>query len=103
MITSIRSFVELMVMTDSKSDSIKSNHDLNVIEESGQRKRNLHSISEEQVVLPDIANITKRKWFKSKRAIKRFLDDLDYNNQNISSYDITLMKKQEDKNYHDAA
>lgn len=103
MIPFIRSITELMVMTDSRSDVIQRKLDLNVAEESAQRKRYLHSINEEQVVLPDIPKRPRLNWFKSKKAIKRFFDDLDYNNQNISSYDLTLIKKQEEQDYHDAA
>ena len=103
MIPFIKSIEELMVITDSRSDTVPKKHGLHFTEESGQRKRYLHSISEEQIALPDIPKKNRLNWVKSKKAIKRFFDDLDYNNQNISTYDITLMKKQEQKNYHDAA
>ena len=92
-----------MAITNSRSDSIKRNIDLNVEGKSPQRKRYLHSITEEQVKLPKIDKVGRLNWIKSKKAIKKFFDDLDYNNQNISSYDLTLMKKQDKRDYYDAA
>ncbi len=103
MIPFIRSIAELMVITDSRSEVLQRKADLDLSKESDQRKSYLHSSSEEKIVLPNIPRKHTLNWVKSKKAIKRFFDDLDYNNQNISTYDITLMKKQEQKNYHDAA
>ena len=103
MIPLIRSIYELMVITNSSSDLVKRKPDLEVTEESGQSKRYLNPLSEEKVTLPNMHKENRLNWVKGKKAIKRFFDDLDYNNQNISSYDLTLIKKQEQRNYHDAA
>ena len=103
MITFIRNLAELMVIADSSSDIIKSNPDLNTSNASVQKSKYIELMSKEQISLPDITNETRSNWVKSKKAIKRFFEDLDYNNQNISSYDITMMSKQEYKDYHDAA
>ncbi len=103
MIPFIRSIEELKVMTDSRSEVVHRKHNRDIAEESGQRKRYLHSIREEKVGLPGIPNRNRLNWVKGKKAIIKFLDHLDYNNQNISSYEITLMKKQEQNQYHDAA
>ncbi len=103
MIPFIRSIAELMVITESSSDEIQRKHELDIMEESAQRKRYLHSVREEELALPNIPKTNRMNWVKSRNAIKRFFDDLDYNNQNISSYDLTLIKKQEQNDYHDAA
>ena len=103
MIPFIRSIKELMIMSNSREDLVQRKYDLNVNEESEKGKRYLHSIRANQLELPNIPKKTNLNWLKSKKAIKKFFDDLDYNNQNISSYDLTLMKKQEQKDYHEAA
>ncbi len=98
-----RSITELMVMTNSRSDLIKETHELNTRKESAQKNNSIAAVAQEQVVLPNITSDNRRTWIKSKQALKKFFDDLDYNNQNISSYDLTLIKKSEQKNYYDAA
>ena len=102
MIPFIRTTGELMVLTNSRSDSIKRKDDLNIKEEN-QSRSYLHSTTEEKVELPCIAKRDRLNWIKRKSAIKKFFDDLDYNNQNISSYELTLIKKQDQKDYYDAA
>ena len=103
MIPLIRSTTELMIMTNSRKDAVQTGNEIDVTEESGQRRTYLHSLKDDQVSLPLIPKTSRESWVKSKKAIKKFFDDLDYNNQNISSYELTLMKKQEQKDYHNAA
>lgn len=103
MIPFIRRIKELIIMTYSKSDLVQSKLEFKITEEVGQQRSFFNSISEEKIELPEIQKRDSQKWFRSKKAIKRFFDDLDYNNQNISSYDLTLIRKQEQKDYHDAA
>ena len=98
-----RSIAELMAMTNYRSDLMQEKYEPNARKESVQKNNSLNSITQELVVLPDISRGTRKNWVKSKKALKRFFDDLDYNNQNISSYDLTLIQKSEQKNYYDAA
>ena len=49
------------------------------------------------ISLPNITQLKRRKWVKSKEAVSKFFDELDYNNQIQSSYELTLLERQ--KNY----
>ena len=107
MIPFIRSLAELMVLTESRDNKRgdgQAKISINVTEDSGQRKRYLRSIVErKEIGLPDKPKITRRKWIKSKKAVSNFLDELDYNNQIQSSYDLTLLDSQDRRDNHDAA
>jgi len=106
MIPFIRSLSELMAITESR-DSEKYvseyNESLSSIVDSGQRKRYIKSLNKKEVDLPDLTKTIQRKWKKNKASISRFIDDLDYNNQIQSSYDLTLIERQNKSTQRDVA
>ena len=73
-----------------------------VAEDSAQRKRYLKS-KRQGVDLPSISNKKRSNWVKSKKAMSKFFDELDYNNQINSSYDLTLRGRQDNCHNRDAA
>ena len=93
MIPLMRSLSELIVITQSRDHYCKRNESNNEI----------NQLDKKAVWLPDLPSIKRRKWTKSKKAILRFFDELDYNNQIQPSYDLTLLKRQNDYDQHDAA
>ena len=106
MIPFIRSLSELMAITDSRecekhvsqyNDSYSSTVD------SGQRKRYIKSLEKKEVHLPNLPKTIRRKWMQNKTSISRFIDGLDYNNQIQSSYDLTLIERQNKRNQQDVA
>tara|TARA_Y100001968_G_C19442140_1_gene763161 strand:+ start:3667 stop:3987 length:321 start_codon:yes stop_codon:yes gene_type:complete len=106
MIPFIRSLAELMAVTESRDNLKKISND-NVLSsstiDSGQRKRYIRSIRENEIKMPNLPKSNRRKWNKSKEAVSKFLDKLDYNNQIQSSYDLTLLARQSKKDHKDAA
>ena len=106
MIPIIRSLTELMVITESrhvqkkecKKDEIKYS-----MLDSGQRKRYMKSIKNNEIDLPNIPKTDRNKWRKKKDAVSRFFDDLDYNDQIQSSFDLTLLARQSMSNQQDVA
>ena len=108
MIPFIRSLNELIVITESRAKQINQNKEIGremqlSIVDSGQRKRYIRSIDEKEINLPEIPKRTRRKWIKGKEAISKFFDELDYNNQIQSSYDLTLLARQNKSKNQDAA
>tara|TARA_Y100001968_G_scaffold331935_1_gene388357 strand:+ start:1377 stop:1697 length:321 start_codon:yes stop_codon:yes gene_type:complete len=106
MITSLRSFTELMIISQSREKQRKrpsGNQYKIIIEESGQRKRFIRSINKNKVELPNLPKSNRCKWTIRKEAITKFFDELDYNNQIQSCYDLTLLKRQIDYNKNDVA
>ena len=106
MIPIIRSLSELMAITESRegirhTSESKSFNSSTV--DSGQRKRYLKSLDRKETMLPDLPKIIRRKWIDKKESISKFIDDLDYNNQIQSSYDLTLLERQNKKNKQDVA
>ena len=106
MIPFIRSLSELMAITDSRecqkhvsqyNDSYSSTVD------SGQRKRYIKSLDKKEVDLPNFPKTIRRKWMQNKTSLSRFIDDLDYNNQIQSSYDLTLIERQNERTQKDVA
>ena len=105
MIPFIRSLSELMAITESreiKRDLSQSIDSINSIMDSGQKKRYKKSLDKKKVDLPDLPKI-KRLWIQKKENISRFINELDYNNQNQSSYDLTLLERQNKRNQQDVA
>ena len=106
MIPFIRSISELMAITESR-DRRKDDSGDNMMQsstvDSGQRKRYIRSLDKKEIDLPNLPRGKRRKWIHNKEAISRFFDDLDYNNQIQSSYDLTLLARQNNKNQKDAA
>ena len=106
MIPFIRSLSELMAITESRE--IKKNlsqyhENYYSTMDSGQRKRYTRSIYNKEIELPDFPKNIRRKWIYNKAKISRFIDELDYNNQIPSSYDLTLLDRQNKRNKEDAA
>ena len=106
MIPFIRSLSELMAITESR-DSQKHvsqyNESCDSTVDSGQRKRYIKSLSKKEVDLPSLPKTIRRKWMQNKTSISRFIDELDYNNQIQSSYDLTLLERQSSRNHEDVA
>ena len=106
MIPFIRSIKELMVITQPRGQFNKSPESKvlnNVIEGSEQRKKHITSKYKKNLELPDLPNTKREKWIKSKEAVSRFFDELDYNNQIQSSYDLTLLEIQINYDQNDVA
>ena len=105
MIPFIRSITELMMVTQSRNqtNTIKEIESNVLTEDSAQRKRYLRSKEEKVINLPNIPNITRRKWIKSKEVVSKILEELDYNNQIQSSYDLTLLDRLRTYDSKDAA
>jgi len=105
MITHIRSITELMITTKYRDYTKRCEEKKqmnNITEDSGQRKRYIRSTDNKSIILPEFKNRKKLKWIKGKKAIARFIDELDYNNHIQPSYELTLLSRQ-DKNDHYAA
>ena len=106
MIPFIRSFSELMAITESrdvkKNISENNNFYISTVD-SGQRKRYIRSLDKEKVKLPDLPKIIRLKWINNKESVSRFLDELDYNNQIPSSYELTLLQRQNKSTKQDIA
>ena len=106
MIPLMRSLFELIEITQSKDQYTKRNERKEVYIPSNKSTpgdKEMNYKDKKSVGLPDITNLKRRKWTKSKKVISRFFDELDYNNQIQSSYDLTLLKRQHDYEQHDAA
>ena len=106
MIPIIRSFSELMAITKSRDvqDNIFRTGQIDIQpEDSGQRKRYVKSTGIIKVELPELPKSIRHKWLKKKEKFSRFLEELDYNNQIQSSYELTLQESQNNNIYKDAA
>ena len=106
MIPLVRTLSELMAITTSrdliKEASQDDKKDTPTLEYL-QRGKHITSIVEKQIGLPHLPKKTRRKWIKSKEAVSKFFDGLDYNNQIQSSYDLTLIARQSKTNERDVA
>ena len=106
MIPFIRSHSELMVITQSRSPINKSNESKELLNSSNKAIRNQNQIyckDKKNLELPKLPKTKRGKWIKSRQAISRFFDELDYNNQIQSSYDLTLIDRQNSYDEHNAA
>ncbi len=106
MIPFIRSLSELMAITESRAiqkDFSRNHESYNSTMDSGQRKRYTRSLNKKEVELPDLSNTIRSKWMQNKKYVSRFIDELDYNNQIQSSYDLTLLDRQSKRNQQDVA
>ena len=106
MIPFIRSLSELMAITESRetqNDLYQNNESYNSIMDSGQRKRYKRSLEKNDVGLPSLPKQVRRNWITRKEKLSRFVDELDYNNQIQSSYDLTLLERQNKRNTQDVA
>jgi len=106
MIPFIRSLSELMLITESrenKKDITKNHESYNSTMDSGQRKRYIRSLERKEIILPHIPKTIRHKWVQNKKYVSKFIDELDYNNQIQSSYDLTLLERQNKMNQQDVA
>ena len=106
MIPFIRSYSELMAITksrDCQNNTLGRGQINSGPEDSGQHKRYVKSMGITKIELPDLPKSLRHKWFKKKEKLSRFLQELDYNNQIQSSYDLTLQERQNNNIYKDAA
>ncbi len=106
MIPFIRSLSELMAITESRetqNDLYQNNESYNSIMDSGQRKRYTRSLDKKDVDLPSLPKKIRRNWINRKEQLSKFVDELDYNNQIQSSYDLTLLERQNKRNTQDIA
>ena len=106
MIPFIRSLSELMAITESReiqNDISQKNESYNSILDSGQRKRYTRSLEKKEVKLPSLPKKLRRNLINRKEELSRFVDELDYNNQIQSSYDLTLLERQNKRNTQDVA
>ena len=106
MIAIIRSITELMVITTSrghhKQDEFE--QDIKDIKPDNNKENNNHIPNTNKLIkLPNLPKIERRRWTKRKEALSRFLDELDYNNQIQSTYDLTLIDSQKKYDNHDVA
>ena len=106
MIPFIRSHIELMAISrlsdQSRIESLDEDSRYS-IESPNCKNNNIKTNNKIEIKLPKIQKITRNKWINSKKAVYRFLDDLDYNNQIQSSYDLTLLARQTKSNFKDVA
>ena len=103
MIPFIRSITELMAITqpgEMRSNSFRENKFNNSSEDIQRRKELQVSKGKKPITLP---NLPKNQFIKSRESILKILDELDYNNQIQSSYDLTLMERQSNGNHREAA
>ena len=106
MIPFIRSLSELMAITESRetqNDLSQNNESYNSIMDSGQRKRYTRSLDKKDVGLPNLPEKVRHNWINRKEKLSKFVDELDYNNQIQSSYDLTLLERQNKRNTQDVA
>ena len=106
MIPFIRSHSELMAITEARDirKGVSNNDETHSSsEDSGQRKRYIRSLKTGEVDLPVTFKTVKRKWIRKKEAISKFIDELDYNNNIQSSYELTLLSRQSENNQKDVA
>ncbi len=106
MIPFIRSLSELMAITESretKNDLSQNNESHNSIMDSGQRKRYTRSLEKNDIDLPSLTKKVRHNWINRKEKLSKFVDELDYNNQIQSSYDLTLLERQNKRNTQDVA
>ena len=107
MIPFIRSITELMILTQPMEQSKKycgyKKYSYTKNEEGKQIEKYLSSRNKKVISLPEIPKISRHKWIRSKAAVSRFFKELDYNNQIQSTYDLTLIARQSNSDYQDAA
>ena len=106
MIPFIRSLSELMAITESREnqyDPSQNDERCSSIMDSGQRKRYTRSLDKKDVNLPNLHKKIRHNWISKKEKLSKFVDELDYNNQIQSSYDLTLLERQNKRNTQDVA
>tara|TARA_Y100001968_G_scaffold316308_1_gene343970 strand:+ start:845 stop:1165 length:321 start_codon:yes stop_codon:yes gene_type:complete len=106
MIPFIRSLNELMVITQPRLEIIKNkdrNKSRNYSEVDSLENRSTTSINDKEIHLPDLPKFRRPKWIKNKEKMLKLLDQLDYNDQIQSSYELTLIETQKNHEENDVA
>ena len=106
MIPFFRSLEELMMITQSKyKDKLKDGERdfLSTSKVYIKKENDLESKENRFINLPKVPKIKRRKWIKGKQAVSSFFDELDYNNQIQSSYELTLLERQSNYDIKDIA
>ena len=106
MIPFIRSLSELMAIIKSRgSQKLISRHNESywMKVDSGKRKRHIRSLEKKGIDLPNLPKTIRRKLIQKKESVSKFIDDLDYNNHIQSSYDLTLIERQNKQTQQDVA
>ena len=105
MIPFIRSIDELMLITHSRDlkDKIDIEIDLQSLSSDINHQKESKMCSKKVIGLPKLPKIQRKRWIKGKNVMSRFFDELDYNNQIQSSYDLTLLDRQKTHDTLDAA
>lgn len=105
MIPFFRSHNELMVITQPRigfSTSHKENT-CKAYSEIHTHKENDKSQKNKIIKLPSLPKLKRERWKKNKEKVLNFFNDLDYNNQIQSTYELTLMQRQNHYKHDDAA
>ena len=106
MIPFIRTLSELMAITESRDSQKEIQENIETdssIVDSGQRKRYIRSLENKEVDLPDLPKRIRRKRVQKTDSVTRLIHDLDYNNQIQSTYDLTLLERQNKRDQQDVA
>ena len=106
MIPFIRSISELMAITNARDSKIyisKNTEANSSTVDSGQRKRYIRSLDKKEINLPKLPKTISCKWLQDKYFISRLTNNLDYDNQIHSSYELNLLERQNMKNQQDVA
>ena len=106
MIFSIRSLNELNLISKSREQMKNRSYQMNSTEyrkDSFHTNKYVNKKDNQLIDLPNIPKLKMRKWVKSKEAVSRFFDELDYNNQIPSSYDLTLLERQKSYDQNNVA
>ncbi len=106
MISFLRSLTELMAITQSRDPLRKKDQCKELCsssEDSGQRKRYIRSEKEKEIEITTLSKISKHGLEKSKDFASKLFDELDYNNQIQSTYDLILLERQSSYEKQDVA
>ena len=106
MIPFIRSLNELMIITQPRNNHYKSLREKEgeyLSEDNGEKKKYSTSKEEIAIKLPNLPKNRRQRWIKGKEVVSKFFDELDYNNNIQSTYDITLIERQKNHEQHDVA
>ena len=106
MMTIIRSITELMVITTTREHTKQNEFEQDIKDPlpiNNKSKKNRNSKNNKLIKLPSLPKTERRRWTKRKEALSKFLDELDYNNQIQSTYDLTLIDRQKKYDHHDIA
>ena len=106
MIPFFRTITELQVITEARDKHEKEifgNDQIHLSRQKAQVKIIDRSSCNKEVNLPKIPKYDRQKWVKRKKAVTNFFDELDYNNQIQSSYELTLLERQSNYDIKDIA